>query len=274
MPQYCYAIEACAKRRLAGGVCQWPDENSVTVAQGLFEPVVCTPGYYCPVGAKEQTKCPSGSYCPPGSEKAIACGGGSRCPEGSQNEIVLIPLALLIVLDVLLILSFILLQIRARRRPARKVSRLNFRRQSPLKDLKEKKAGYESLDDDVEGIALESIIRPLKRVPTGFQAALDQQYLQGNENPVGLDIESNMELRHFVDSMRKAIQGSVFGITFDFRNLSYQPRGPSKPILSQVSGSIGSGSLVGIMGGSGAGKCVECVQIVLTRSLTRISNLC
>ena len=267
LPQYCYPLEPCAKIRLLGGQCVWsPDLKTtpnVNYGQGPFEPVMCSASFYCPKGAKQQLPCPAGSYCPPGSEDAIPCSVGSYCPTRSQNQTSMVPFGFLIMVDVILIAAFLYFGIKARRA----ASRRSYEVRSPRigskhfmlpkqRHFKERKSGYKQMEDhDVETIPLEAKITPLKRVPTGFQAALDEAYMHDNAAERGIDIDSSIELRQFVDSMRKAINGSNFGLSFGYNNLSFQPKGSKKPILSKVSGSIGNGSLVGVMGGSGAGKC-------------------
>lgn len=222
---------------------------------GPFEPAVCTQGYYCPKNSKQQLKCPAGYFCPPGSEAAIRCGVGSHCPEGSVNEIVYTPFALLLVIDVVLLAIFLIFRPHKKRNCGFRSLIPFLPKQMRRKEFAERKSGYKSLDDDAEALPLESVWQPMKRQPTGFQAVLDQQYLEDRTGKQRIDIESNTELRHFVDSMKKAIQGSTFGLAIDFEDLKFHPKSSLKPILSQVSGNIKSGSLVGVMGGSGAGKC-------------------
>lgn len=62
------------------------------------------------------------------------------------------------------------------------------------------------------------------------------------------------ELQAFVKSLSKAIEGTTFGLSFAFNDLRFQPKAASRPILEHVTGCINAGTLVGIMGGSGAGK--------------------
>ncbi|KAJ5761306.1 hypothetical protein N7520_008462 [Penicillium odoratum] len=56
-------------------------------AQGIYEPTVCQPGYYCPSGGKSQIPCPKGHFCPLGTVEPFQCFGLSACPEGSIREI-------------------------------------------------------------------------------------------------------------------------------------------------------------------------------------------
>lgn len=68
------------------------------------------------------------------------------------------------------------------------------------------------------------------------------------------DERPDSSLQQFVKSLAKCTTASIIGLSFDFDNLSYQPKGYSKPILSQVTGKITNGSFWGVMGASGAGK--------------------
>ena len=240
---------------------------------------MCTPGYYCPMNATDQIICPAGSYCPPGSEQPIKCTAGSSCPKGSMNEPILLPFALLIVVDVLLIVLLLFLGFRARRALSRKGHQSSLPKRNKTKvfpGFKERTAGYKSLEDDAEMLPLEATIAPFRRAPTGFQAAYDAayeaQYMSDNVAKQGIDIDSTVELRRFVDSMKKAVQVSSFGLSFAFSQLSFHPKGSTKPILSQISGSIPSGSLTGVMGGSGAGKCRSFSLQPSVYLLTFISN--
>lgn len=261
LPQYCPPLRPCEKARLAGATCQFPVKDGLNIGMGPFEPVMCTSGHYCPKNSTEQLKCPAGSYCPPGSEKPITCIPGSRCPEGSVNEANLLAFGLLIIIDVLLIVLLLFLGFRARRALSRRGHHSSLPKKSmnlsAFKGHKGSTTGYQSLDDDAEMVPLESTIKPLGRSPTGFQAVLDAQYMSDASSKQRMDIDSTPELRRFVDSMKKAVQVSTFGLSFGFSQLSFQPKGSSKPILSEISGFIPSGSLTGVMGGSGAGKCVS-----------------
>ncbi|KAL6719027.1 hypothetical protein ACLMJK_003262 [Lecanora helva] len=262
LPQYCPPMKECEQSRLFGAVCIYPKDiggDGLNFGMGPFEPVLCSSGHYCPVNASEQIPCPAGSYCPPGSEKPIQCVAGSYCPKGSQNQTILLPFGLLILVDALLIILLLFLGFWAHRSVSRRghLSSLPKRTKTlaAFKNNKKGNAGYKSLEDEPEMVPLESTIRPLGRSPTGFQAALDAEvYLAENAAKPEMDVDSNPELRRFVDSMRKAVQVSNFGLSFDFSQLSFQPKGSTKPILSQISGHISNGSLTGIMGGSGAGK--------------------
>lgn len=59
----------------------------------------------------------------------------------------------------------------------------------------------------------------------------------------------------FVASVSRCIGVDQVGLSFGFENLGLVVGPHKKPILSGLTGHIGSGSLWGILGSSGAGKC-------------------
>ncbi|MDI1493480.1 MAG: hypothetical protein OHK93_005270 [Ramalina farinacea] len=266
LPQYCTPVEPCVKARLGGASCAVPGLFDGRIqGMGPFEPTMCTPGFYCPHDSypPQEIVCPKGSYCPPGSQKPIKCSAGSHCPEKAQNETILVPFGILILVDVLAILLLLFLRFYG----SAALSRRSHQSYLPKRiHMTDKSAGYKNLeDDDVEMAPLEARITPIQRAPTGFQAAIDEQYLYDSGVEGAIDLDSSAELRAFVDSMKRAVQTSNFGLSFGFSELSFHPRGTTKPILSHISGSIPSGSLVGVMGGSGAGKSTF-VNVLMGRS--------
>lgn len=235
---------------------------------GPFEPTVCQQGFFCPPGGREQTKCPSGHFCPPGTVDPIKCSVGASCPPGSIKNMGFLPLGFLAVLDIILIITSFVLWIKKRREERRrgrndreaipKARKNLFTSSIGLKDLKSRGSGYKSLDDEEDGeVLLEPRITSLKRSNTTFiGAALDPQFVYSRLMATeGAPNDESNELRAFVQSMSRAIQGSQFGLSFEFHDLMFKPKGAQKPVLSQVSGRIQRAKHTGVMGGSGAGKC-------------------
>jgi ABC-type multidrug transport system fused ATPase/permease subunit len=62
-------------------------------------------------------------------------------------------------------------------------------------------------------------------------------------------------LNQFVKSVQRCIQLSEIGLEIGFDNLGFQIGADSKSILNGVSGVVKPGSLLAVMGASGAGKC-------------------
>lgn len=243
LPQYCMPIEECMEARLGGATCILPHQDTIS-PQGPFEPVPCSAGYYCPRGGLQQIKCPAGNVCPLGSIQPTKCGVGSYCPEGARVEYSILPLALLVVLDLILIACTLFWEWYFAMASHRK-HRLKY---LPVDTMHERK-GYGKLQD-TEMAELPANPSSLQRTKTGFSAALAGE----RKSSFRLDMNASRELEAFVSSMHKAIQGTNFGLSFGFQQLGFFPKGAAKPVLSDISGNIRAGTLVGVMGGSGAGK--------------------
>lgn len=186
-----------------------------------------------------------------------------------------IPVVILVVMDILLIVLVFLNYLRNQHKLSRMShhqsqqfkARLPRPRGIPFGDFKERNAGYKSLKDDSEMITMEPTVYPqLRHVPMSFQAALNSESISNNVSD--MKDPTTMELRAFVESLSKCIQNSNFGLSFGFSNLCCQPKGSARPILSGITGDIASGTLVGVMGGSGAGKCKDTVFSEKWTSLT------
>lgn len=245
LPQYCPPPEICLEARSAGMICQFQHEN---IGMGPFEPVVCQGGYYCPNNGLDKIQCPAGHYCPPGTAQPTPCSIGSACPAGSISQRFYIPLAILIVIDVCLILGILLMKLRKRSKknsPAIDMSAQGLRRR-----VTKKITGYKTvLPDEDESWDQESPPLP-RRSESGFEAALAWDHGQQVQDMGDL----NPELAAFVQSMQKATDAARLGLSFQYADLSFQPKGLARPILQNVTGSIDRGSLTAVMGGSGAGK--------------------
>ncbi|KUI57529.1 hypothetical protein VP1G_04850 [Cytospora mali] len=240
--------------RAAGMICQFEHSN---IGMGPFEPVVCQGGYYCPDGVSK-IECPAGHYCQPGSAQPTPCSVGSACPAGSLAQRFYVPLAVLITLDVLLVLGILLMRLRKRGKDHPAASYNTAAKEVPREGLRRrvtnKITGYKSvLPDENEPWDREPPSEHYmpRRSDTGFQAALSMDEGQRIQD-MGEDL--NPELRSFVQSMQRATDAARLGLSFQYADLSFQPKGMSRPILHNVTGSIDRGSLTAVMGGSGAGK--------------------
>lgn len=67
------------------------------------------------------------------------------------------------------------------------------------------------------------------------------------------DLSANPDFQIFMRYISRLIKTKDVGLSFDFEGLEFEPT-PGKKILKGVSGSIQSGSMWAVMGGSGAGK--------------------
>ncbi|KAK1461233.1 hypothetical protein CMEL01_14869 [Colletotrichum melonis] len=256
IPQYCPPLDACQMARLASFTCNFGGKNA---GMGPFEPVVCQAGNYCPEenNGKVSIVCPAGSYCQPGAATPTPCSVGSRCPAGSSYELFLIPLAILIIIDVLMIAGMVIYRFRKRLRDhqSNKSRRPTLKR--GMSSMKAQITGYRALSEDTDR---EMLPMSATYIPSrtdayggGFQAALNLD----SEDSVNVRPTSEMlnpQLMAFVSSMRRATDATNLGLSFSYSDLSFHPKKSSKMILQNVTGSIDRGTLTAVMGGSGAGK--------------------
>ncbi|KAK0658519.1 hypothetical protein QBC41DRAFT_377522 [Cercophora samala] len=267
LPQFCPPFAECQMARLGYHPCAIDGTN---IGMGPFEPIICQAGKYCPPGGKATFVCPAGHYCQPGAATPTPCAVGSLCPEGSSYERYFIPLGVLIALDILIIIGIIILRFRSRlsssaqvhqssvsKKPesavvglARAVTRRKYKKISPEHDVDHEMSAVGSPPPPGRG-----------DVWAGFQEALvmpAQSYRNpdGIMSPQGEDLEKSLppQIRAFIDSMRKATDASEIGLGFGYSQLAFQPKGSNRPILQDITGSIRSGTLTAVMGGSGAGK--------------------
>ncbi|KAK7178880.1 hypothetical protein DPSP01_004862 [Paraphaeosphaeria sporulosa] len=188
--------------------------------QGLLEPVVCQGGYYCPKGGKEKIECPKGSYCPFGSFEPWPCAYGAICPAKSQRQIVTMPFGFMIAFDIVLGI----------------IVGLGFFISAWRKGRKKNYAALPNPEKDMDDDGIELIAKGNK------EAAEDHD-----------DLSANPDFQVFMRYISRLIKTKDVGLSFDFEGLEFEPQ-PGKKILKGVSGSIQSGSMWAVMGGSGAGK--------------------
>ncbi|KAF5020767.1 hypothetical protein F66182_7195 [Fusarium sp. NRRL 66182] len=264
LPQSCPPIKECTIGRLSGMTCSFQGEN---IAMGVFEPVVCQAGYYCPLEdlGQKKIRCPPGSYCQPGASAPTPCAAGSSCPEGSSYQRYLIPVGVMIIVDVLLLLGMFILMFRQRWQRTSKDHAGGLKRHKTMRAVKATITGYKELPEDIdhEMAHMNPAYNPyspdsphdyrMQRTRTGFEAALgpDGSYSPGQAEK---EMEASPQLKAFVESMRRAAEATNFGLSFRYSDLVFHPKKSPKPILQNVTGSIEQGQLVAVMGGSGAGK--------------------
>lgn len=180
------------------------------------------------------------------------------CPKGTYIDRTLLPLVLLILIDLLLVTLVYFGKIFSGKRKRKLTQSRRRSWTGGVQFLKRKltfnqSPHFHSLPGD--DIQLESRISGVRRMPTGFLATMDNEYaFEGDEDQFSKDEKSDPDIQQFVKSLSRCTLASHFGLSFEFGNLSFQPRKSSKPVLSEVSGHIRSGTLWGVMGASGAGK--------------------
>jgi ABC-type glutathione transport system ATPase component len=167
-------------------------------------------------------------------------------------------LGILIIVDILLITATIIDKIRDRyknKRPKARKEKKGFGGGAFGRNNKK----YQELHDDhsmEEGsIAMEPRL-DFRRRPTGFEqmGAMEADFVLGDELH-DANGANKTDLQEFVQSLSRILGATKFGLSFEFQNLHFQPPKNPKPILSDVTGLIDAGSLWGVMGASGAGKC-------------------
>lgn len=230
-PQYCLPTIGCQVTRLqqVSKTCQVP--------QGIYEPIVCDPGHYCPSGGKSKIRCPSRHFCPMGSYEPIQCSYGAICPSGSQREINTMGLATMIAIDFLLLIFIsgptLWNSYRFRRRKARTThlagEEPSCRGSSELAQEAPEVADIPLCDVSIGG-----------RIDTTYQ---DEEVIA-------------VEFRLFIESLARCVGTRELGLSFAFEDLGLKLANGKKEILAGVTGFIKSGSMWGVMGASGAGKCI------------------
>ena len=240
----------------------------MNIGMGPFEPVVCDRGFYCPPGGLERIKCPSGTYCQPGAATPTPCVVGSSCPEGSVRQIFVIPIAVLIVVDILLVIGSILFGLRSKYH-AHAQDHLTHtmkkkRKTFGMKGVTAQVTGYKPLGEEAENNdGFDREMMPLNPTPKLFRGGtVFENMLNKRKNFRLSSIQESepqeeplpAELLAFVESMKRATDQSNLGLSFGYTGLTFQPKGVGRPILQNITGSINRGSLVAVMGGSGAGK--------------------
>ncbi|EGY20077.1 uncharacterized protein VDAG_02093 [Verticillium dahliae VdLs.17] len=260
LPQYCTPLTICQQARLAGKACEFEGRN---IGMGVFEPIICQGGYYCPPAQRTTIKCPSGSYCQPGAPSPTPCSTGSYCPKGATSEAVVIPVGIVVIVDLFIGAMLLWVVLRQRRKNGK---RMNFpgipfiAKSASRKGIQAAVTGYKQLDDetDQEMQPMQFTYLPY-RPGTGFQAVLDVPVARAPTvklRRANTLAALNPQLKAFVDSMSRAtdVQADNLGLSFAYNGLTFQPKGRPTPILQNVTGRIDKGSLVAVMGGSGAGK--------------------
>ncbi|KAI9335097.1 hypothetical protein BDR26DRAFT_805095 [Obelidium mucronatum] len=207
-PVGCPPTGSCFLTRTYGFACKYP--------QGVFEPMVCPQGFYCP-NYKTVVPCPQGHYCLSGQTTPTPCEFLSVCNVGTVIQQHYGLLLLVAMGDVFLFVVYILLRLREHR--LTRTGTFTFiPRSSKLKDDDSKKPMARGSKKDLDATEIDANIVALT---AGFHKGLDDHD----------DLKMNYE--------------------FDGLSLTL-PDG--KMVLQGVSGSIHAGRMTAIMGPSGAGK--------------------
>jgi hypothetical protein len=87
--------------------------------------------------------------------------------------------------------------------------------------------------------------------------SLQKRFIQRRKKPV-LTImrDEGNDVEMFIESLKRCHMSPPLGLSFDFKSLEFRSKRPQKvSIVKELSGTIKQGSLWGIMGASGCGKC-------------------
>lgn len=130
-------------------------------------------------------------------------------------------------------------------------------RKSPYQEIDEEGyPGFNNHDAETDYEMDQRFLAP-RRTKTGFEhiGSMDRASMVFEEVNKPDDGGQNSDLNLFVQSLSKCLGATKFGLSFEFQNLGFKAPKSNKKILDQVSGNIHAGSLWGVMGASGAGKC-------------------
>ena len=164
--------------------------------------------------------CPAGHYCPLGAFEPWPCDAVSVCPSNSSRHFSLTGIVATGLLDLLIVVIAA--------QPRMKRLWHAWRRSKILKLVDDQEPPTE--------IASENVNQEIEELQITSE-------------------ETSLPLHQFVKSLQRCIQRSDIGLEIGFDQLGFQLQSGGRSILKGVSGIVKPGSLLGVMGPSGAGKC-------------------
>ncbi|KAL3428475.1 hypothetical protein PVAG01_01984 [Phlyctema vagabunda] len=208
-----------------------------------------------------QFTCPAGHYCRRGANEPLPCSLGAACPVGTSINRSFLPLAILLLLDLILVSIVVLISLAVCLKLRNKFGRRPVKT-SPPKQRRDDRSNsdYYVIDNQQDGqgdvdVALEArLVRLARQRGPGFQEAMAPGFQVSNQDSFTDGQTAPTDLQTYIKSLRRSTGAAEVGLNFEFGGLCYRPAGSDKPIISHISGSIHSRSLWGIMGASGAGK--------------------
>ncbi|KAJ3095667.1 hypothetical protein HDU97_006616 [Phlyctochytrium planicorne] len=240
----CPPTDVCASRRILGAKC---------MPQGLFEPVPCLAGYYCP-DPQTILPCPEGYQCTTGTHTPVKCQFMSRCPSGTIIETHFGFFFFVIVIDVLLFALIIgrrVFELKRARLPLTallpaSIQKLVLKRSSSSKPSAE--IQLTDMENSGGNIDIQDAddLDSKKAIAAGKKSG---EFVAGANNAAEAE-----RLGNLVDVFKMAFDGHEnLKMEFKFEDLGLKlPNG--KSILQGVTGEIKSGRMTAIMGPSGAGS--------------------
>ena len=235
-PQYCPPTIPCQITRL-GQI-----KNTCDRPQGTYEPIVCPGGSFCPPGGKQQIICPSGHYCPIGSTEPTPCARVAICPAQSQRQIDISGLVAMLIIDLMIVLYFVWSYLHSRRSQSPRQSKADW----PLPNLDVKR----------RSLWTSSPLKRLSRRASRDSFVELQDVVRTDEEGFVVD-SSDSEFREFIEPLTACVHGNNATLSLDFQGIGYKLKGQEKAIITDITGTLKSGSLWGVMGASGSGKCTS-----------------
>ncbi|KAJ3114226.1 hypothetical protein HDU96_002395 [Phlyctochytrium bullatum] len=279
----CPPSEECGARRLIGMLRCMP--------QGLFEPIPCPAGFYCP-DPKTIKVCPAGYQCATGTVTPVRCQFLSSCPPGTILESHYGILVLVLLADVLLVLAVLgrrAFELRRARLPLsallpaflqRLLGVVSIRRHATKNDDTTDTKCPDTAVASPTGLSATSPTKasatlpakPSANSPTKPSPAMSPTEKTEKPPAAGSDVVVTVDevdrdafasapalndatkLAPLMECFRRAFDGhSTLRMDFRFRDLGLRLAN-GKTVLKGVTGSIRSGRMTAIMGPSGAGK--------------------
>lgn len=223
-PQECPPTTSCQVTRLSSQFC---------APQGIYEPELCPPGYYCPdtIAAVE---CPAGTYCPRGSAQPLSCPAVSTCPAGSSHKRDHTGMVAAGVLDFVLIVALL----------APPLTRL-------WKRLRKQRSRRQKLLEDLP-VTSSSVSRdPL--LAAGSSSTTSSASMSPSASPMSARRDASVILEAGFARCNAGVRLSLSFKDLTFTLPAFAAAGSPKTLLRGVSGTVRAGRLTAVMGPSGAG---------------------
>jgi len=268
-PSVCQPTLDCIQDRLASKYCP---------AQGLFEPIVCLAGHYCP-NFTTMLPCPEGSYCLRGSTEPIECPPMSICPPETEVRRYYGGIVLFLIFDFFLIAGYFILRYYYephlwKQRKLHHQHKLETAQHALLGDDIDNKVPTMELKSFKSSLLNTSLSSTVQKIVSlvdqkfngnassdnqqGYEALkekLDPSSSSSSGQAPSLDANTTLYCAETMlkGGFRKCNAGLRLDLDFLDLRLTLPPP-INKTILSDVTGRIRPGRVTAIMGPSGAGK--------------------
>ncbi|KAI8621820.1 hypothetical protein BC830DRAFT_1250379 [Chytriomyces sp. MP71] len=248
-PVLCPPDPQCSINRMFGVRC---------LPQGLFEPMLCWEGFYCP-DPRTFLSCPEGYYCLTGASKPVKCRSFSSCPEGSTGETSYGLILLFLALDAIVLCIVLGIKIRDQAKanlPAfsflsawinANIVSVIWKPTAPTPELTVEPQGFRQTA--WEGSSSASSIRTIPQSPATTFYQIDDSAIFENHSAHSLIPEGEMHpFIEFFDSQFKSVK-----LNIKFQDLGFKLN-DSNTLLQNMTGEISAARSMAVIGPSGAGK--------------------